>query len=201
MKLIDKLNEDGEGQIQIPDCTRDELPEFFKDMGFKVGVEIGAYRGEYTKILCSTGLKIYGIDPWSPYKGYHEYRRHFDKRSEEIYEEAKGRVAPYDCTLIKKMSMDALKDFEDESIDFVYIDGNHGLKHVIEDIYEWSYKVKDGGVISGHDYSLSNTIKVKYAVNAYVKAFKISPWYVLGTMREIEGEKRDKWRSWMWIKK
>ena len=39
MKLINKII-DGEGQIQIPDCTRDELPEFFIDKGFKVGVEI-----------------------------------------------------------------------------------------------------------------------------------------------------------------
>lgn len=200
MKLIDKIK-DGVGKIEIADCTRDELPEFFKDKGFKVGVEIGVYRGKYTEKLCKVGLKVYGVDPWNPYKGYHEHRRNFVKRSEDIYTEAKNRLAPYDCELIRKMSTDAVKDFEDESLDFVYIDGHHGFKYVVEDIYEWSYKIKKGGVISGHDYSLSPTIRVKHAVNGYIRAYKIDPWYVLGTRRTIPGEKRDQWRSWMWIKK
>lgn len=200
MKLIEKIK-DGTGKIVIPDCGRDELPEFFKDKGYKVGVEIGVYRGWYTKKLCIPGLKIYGIDPWIGYKGYHENRRGFVKRSEALYKEAQDKVKGYDCTLIRKMSMDAVKDFEDESLDFVYIDGHHGFKYVVEDIYEWSFKIKKGGVISGHDYILSPFIRVKYAIDAYVKAYRIDPYYILGTTRTIEGQKRDKWRSWLWIKK
>ena len=200
MKLINKII-DGEGQIQIPDCTRDELPEFFVDKGFKVGVEIGVYRGQYTEKLCKAGLKIYGIDPWHPYRGYHDKRKNFIKRSQEIFAEATKRLAPYDCTLIQKMSMDAIDDFENESLDFVYIDGNHGFKQVVEDIYEWSFKVKKGGVIAGHDYALSPRLRVKHAVNGYTKAYRINPWYVLGTRKMIPGQKRDQWRSWMWVKK
>ena len=105
--------------------------------------------------------------------------------------------------------MEALNDFENESIDFVYIDGNHGLKFVIEDIYGWTKKVKKGGIISGHDYALITdpnlperppAIQVKIAVDAYVKAFKIKKWYILGRNEKRPGEVREEWRSWMWFK-
>jgi len=50
MKLIDGLKLTGK-TVEIPDCTRDDLPELFKVLDFKVGAEIGIYKGEYTKIL------------------------------------------------------------------------------------------------------------------------------------------------------
>lgn len=105
--------------------------------------------------------------------------------------------------------MDAVKDFEDESLDFVYIDGHHGFKYVTEDIFEWSKKIKKGGVISGHDYAYNRTpadhaycLQVKYVIDAYTKAFQIDNWYVLGRdKRESKEEKRETYRSWLWIKR
>ncbi len=103
--------------------------------------------------------------------------------------------------------MDALDDFEDNSLDFVYIDANHSFKFVAQDIDGWSRKVRTGGVISGHDYFALRTNPrnvyawhVKYVVDAYTQAFGIENWYILGQKRPPAGEKRDKWRSWMWIK-
>lgn len=102
--------------------------------------------------------------------------------------------------------MEAVKDFTDNSLDFVYIDGNHQLQYVIEDITQWSKKLKVGGIISGHDYIYTNPrtaagiCHVIYGVNAYTKAYNIKDWYLLGRKENIDGEKRDKWRSWMWVK-
>jgi len=66
--------------------------------------------------------------------------------------------------------------------------------------------VKKGGVIAGHDYFYSqprvyDAIHVKYVVDAYVKAFGINPWYVIGRKDKREGEVRDRPRSWFWIRK
>ncbi len=47
----------------VPDCSRNELPQFLKTMGCKTGAEIGVYRGEFTERFCKAGLKIFGIDP------------------------------------------------------------------------------------------------------------------------------------------
>jgi len=208
MKLIDgiKLKGGKGGMMEIPDCGRTDLPNFFVEMGYKVGAEVGVYMGEFTKLFCEAGLYMYAVDPWLIYKDYHAHRG--QKRFDSIYGTAKKRLAPYsNCEIVRKMSVDAAEDFEDESLDFVYIDGHHGLKFVVEDIYAWSKKVRKGGVISGHDYGVNNlpvdhpqVMQVKYAVGAYTRAFKIDPWYVLGSKRPKEGETRDKWRSWMWIK-
>ena len=95
--------------------------------------------------------------------------------------------------------MEAVKDFENEGLDFVYIDGNHDFMHATEDVWEWSKKVRKGGVISGHDYRNDDRHKfyvdVKHVLDGYTKAAKISKWYILGGEREID---RD--RSWFWIK-
>ena len=49
-------------------------------------------------------------------------------------------------------SNEAYLDFEDNSIDAIYIDGNHTYDGVKEDIIYWSPKVKPGGLIVGDDY-------------------------------------------------
>ena len=55
-------------------------------------------------------------------------------------------------TPIRKSSLEAAKDFQDESCDVVYIDMEHTYEAVKEDIQAWLPKVKTGGYISGHDY-------------------------------------------------
>ena len=188
-------------QVEIPDCGREDLPEFFKEMGFKVGAEIGVERGKFIEILCRDGLKLYAIDPWMAYDDLKV--KNSQKKHDAFYEEAKERLAPYDCTIIRKTSMEAVKDFEDGSLDFVYIDGNHSFKYVVEDIWEWSKKVKKGGVISGHDYlhlgREPHMLDVKYVLDAYTKACRLPKWYVLGRRSPPSGEKRDGERSWFWI--
>lgn len=201
-----KLETDREdGKIEIPDCSRQDLPEFFVGRGYKVGAEIGVDRGDFTELLCKEGLEIYGIDPWKMYPDYMYGKG--QKGLNENWEFSKERLAKYNCHLIRKTSMDAVEDFEDESLDFVYIDGHHGFRYVAEDLWEWNKKVKVGGVIAGHDYALNTkppyhpyTLHVKYVLEAFLKTLKIKKWYVLGRYEKLPGEKRDSWRSWMWIK-
>ena len=50
-------------------------------------------------------------------------------------------------------SSDAAKDFEDESIDFLFIDGSHLFTQVVLDITSWYGKVREGGIIAGDDFS------------------------------------------------
>lgn len=204
MKLIDGLKLKGR-PAEIPDCSSFDFPQFFIDMGFKVGAEIGVYKGEFSKRFCKAGLKLYAIDPWQVYPGFKSPQGQESLNS--LYERAKKTLSPFpNCTIVRKTSMDAANDFEDESLDFVYIDGNHNLRYVVEDICEWSKKVKTGGVISGHDYFLTDpkdlqkVSHIPHAVKAYTDSYNLKNWYILGREKYIEGERRDKYRSWMWIK-
>jgi hypothetical protein len=176
--------------------SRDELPKFFVDRGYKIGAEIGVYKGEFTEKLCMAGLKIYAIDPYIVYKDYRKHPKELPY--DELFINATNRLSQYDCTFIKKTSMEALEDIADGSLDFVYIDGNHSFPYISQDIYEWNRKVRVGGIISGHDYFNDNhnpywirACHVKYAVDACKNIFK--------TDLQIIGEK-DKYPSWLWTK-
>src|SRR3989338_7977478 len=200
MKIIEGIKQEWK-PFEIPDCTRDDLPEFFKEMGYRVGVEIGIQRGYYTKSLCEAGLKVYGIDPWLRYDDNLLSLKQY--LHDKNYEESKATLAPYDCKLIRKTSMGAIKDFENESLDFVYIDGNHSFKYLTEDIFEWSKKVRKGGVISGHDYinrGPAGYCDVKWVIDAYTMAMKLPKWFILGRKKALSGERADECRSWFWIK-
>lgn len=204
MKIIDGLKLKGPAR-EIPDCSRDDLPGFFKEMGYKVGAEIGVDKGEFSQKFCQAGLRLFAIDPWKSYNDYQDSRG--QQRLDSIYQNVKSLLAPYpNCQIIRKTSMEAVNSFDDNSLDFVYIDGNHQLKYVTEDIVEWSHKVRPGGVICGHDYIYTNPrtqagiCHVIYAVNAYTKAYKVNDWYLLGRKQRLENEKRDRFRSWIWIK-
>jgi len=203
MKLLDALQLKG-GRIEIPDCTRSDLPQFFADMGYKVGVEIGVENGYFSEELLKVGLKLYSVDPWihCPHWRYQRTQHQMDK----IYDNAVKRLSKYEnSTIIRKYSMDAVLDFAPQSLDFVYIDGNHEFRYVAEDIYEWEKKVRIGGIVSGHDYFTTAGPKeictVPAIVHAYVGWFKIDTWYVLGRKRKHSPEeKREQCRSWFWIK-
>jgi len=206
-----KLPSNRFGKIEIPNTKRRELPDFFVEMGYKKGVEVGTYRGDFTRHFASKELEIYTVDPWMSYSEYGHPRVHSQERQDKIYARAKRCLAPYpNAHIIKKTSMEAVKDFENESLDFVYIDGHHGFKWVTEDIYEWSKKVKIGGIVSGHDYGLRRaeslpnrpmTMQVKIVIDAYTLAFDIKKWYVLGRAERREGEMREDYRSWFWFRK
>jgi hypothetical protein len=207
MKIKDALKEKGKPFL-IPDCSRDELPKFFKELGFKVGMEVGVWEGEFTEKFCKEGFKMYGIDPWKARGSQSQVMQ--DNRATRAIE----RLKPYDCTVIRKRSMQAVTDFEDESLDFVYIDGDHNYRFVVEDIREWSKKVKKGGVISGHDYACTDPVinaldkryrkheQVGLAVDEYIEANGIENFWILGRSKPLEEElKNDQFLSWFFIKK
>ena len=189
----------------IPNCGRDNLPEFFKSRGFTVGAEIGVYKGAFTEKFCKVGLKMYAVDPWRAFKGQGRNQNR-QERQDFLYGHTKRLLAPYDCTVIRKTSMDALEDFEDKSLDFVYIDGNHSFRYIAADIAEWSKKVRSKGIVSGHDYycvhphATNSICQVKPVVDAYVEAFGIDSFYVFGALENPKA-KDDKTPSWMWFKK
>jgi hypothetical protein len=200
------------GRVEIPDCNRADLSQFFVEMGIVTVVEIGVYKAYNIERLCQAGLTVFGVDPWEAYPEYYiENTEGYETpqaREDAFYEFSKKVVEPYpNCTLIRKKSMDAVKDFADNSLDAVYIDGHHALPFVIMDLWEWSKKVRPGGIVAGHDYSQTkagpldpHALHVKYAVDAFVQSMRIPKWYILGRREKISGEKRDTFRSFMWFK-
>jgi len=151
--------------------NRLEMAEFFRDKGYTYGVEVGIFNGFYSEVLMKTipGLHLAGIDPYAVYKGYRDHQ--FSRSMEKAEETAHTLLDKYTFyTFMKMTSEEAAKEFDDGSLDFVFIDGNHAYEYVKQDIELWTPKVRTGGIVSGHDYYVTRAgnVGVIRAVNDYV---------------------------------
>lgn len=120
-------------------------------------VEIGSYCGSGTLIINEifTNSKIYCVDGWEKYiescsvydiekQGIElqEAENLFDQRTKNIPNIIKN----------KRFSLEFVNDVENNSVDLIYIDGNHDYEFVKNDLIAWLPKIKLGGVIGGHDW-------------------------------------------------
>lgn len=179
--------------------NRVDLADYFNDLGFKTGAEIGVAEGRYSEILCQKipGLMLDCVDPWAPYSGNWRSREDQDK----AYDIAKKRLSKYNAKLHKQESLAAalLTGIAPPGYDFVFIDGAHDFDNVMLDILVWSPLVRKGGIVAGHDYyeSHQGTVQVVPAVDAYVKAHKIQ----LNIIPMDEGAHKDDRVPVWWFKK
>ncbi len=176
--------------------SRDRLAGLFSNWNYKVGAEIGVERGAYSKVLCMKNpkLHLYCIDPWQAYEGYREHVT--QSKLDGFFEETKERLSPYNCTFIREFSGRASLDFEDDSLDFVYIDANHSYENVRNDLNAWVRKVRKGGIVAGHDYikrkGQDAIFGVIPAVDEFVEKHGIDKLFIC---------RGDKSPSWYFVKK
>ena len=176
---------------------RIELAEHFNKLGFKKGAEIGVAEGRYAEILCQEipGVKLYAIDLYAPYLG--NWRTQEDQ--DIAYKLAINKLEKYNADVIRKTSIEASLDVPDESLDFVFIDGDHYFDNAMIDIILWSKKVRKGGIVSGHDYYKSNkgTVQVMKAIDTYAEIHNIK---LNITKRKTDGHRDDRVPCWWFIK-
>lgn len=161
---------------------RTELVSIFAESGFTKGAEIGVWVGDFAQVLCARvpGLHLTAVDPWKSYADYRE-RKNDQVRLDGAYQLAKAALARFNCTIVRKTSVDAASDVPDGSLDFVYIDSNHAFDYVRQDLQAWTPKVRRGGIVAGHDYQFEPKphIQVKAAVDAFAREHQVGPVYVL----------------------
>lgn len=193
IKRYDLKLEETPSPVKILESRWYGMGPLFKDLGFKKGVEVGVYKGQFSAALCKgcPELELIGVDAWTVYGNYRDYET-TDLES-EAYKEALARTAGCNVRFIKALSMDAVKEFADESLDFVFIDANHDYEYVVEDIAAWSKKVHPGGLVIGHDYCRNTEFNfgVIEAVDGWCRTHNISPLFIW----------KDQCPSWMYVKK
>jgi len=116
-------------------------------------VEIGVCQGELSDFILSnnTNCTLYCVDPYISYNDYEDSCNNIV--GDQLYNKVTNRlVTKYNnrVKMIRNFSSEALK-YIDSPIDFVYIDGNHSYKYVLEDITLWFEKLSPGGIIIGDD--------------------------------------------------
>lgn len=192
--------------LEIPNTNRETFTHLLAELNKNVGAEIGVECGIYSEMLCKANpnIDLYSIDAWTAYKGYRDHVS--QEKLDGFMDITKQRLAPYRATVIKGFSVDVAKQFADESLDFVYIDGNHEYQQTVNDIAEWQKKVKVGGIVAGHDYILRTNngylMHVPMAIHGWCDSYEIRPLFVLGRKDDRKPPEgiRDTARSWFYVK-
>ena len=164
----------------------------------KLIVELGVYNGLSFFTFCQSMVEhnidgvAYGVDCW-------EGDEHTDAYDDSIYtdvaEHARGNYRG-NTYLLRMFFNEALRHFDDNTIDLLHIDGLHTYEAVKEDFTNWYPKVKPGGIILFHDVMarIKDFGVWKYfeeIEGQYDEVFKFNHGFGLGVIRKPGGEPTD----------
>ena len=145
--------------------------------------ELGVDKGDFSaKIISFTQpKKLYLIDTWDSERYHNNKINYVTKRFQKEIDA--GIV-----TTIRGTSKNELKKFENEYFDWVYIDTSHSYKQTVKELELCRMKVKDGGIIAGHDYCRGNiNIALAYGVVQAVNQFCVkNNWEFIYLTHETE---------------
>jgi cephalosporin hydroxylase len=127
-----------------------------------VFVEIGAWKGKSTSFMAveiansGKGVEFFAVDTWL---GSDEAAHHNDPdvQAGRLYEVFLRNIKPVADYVkpIRAPSVEAAKLFEDGSVDFLLLDGDHTLEGVRADLAAWLPKMKPGATLAGDDWNWS----------------------------------------------
>ena len=172
-----------------------------------IAVEVGTCRGDFGQIIVDKvkPKTFYAVDPLKLFPGMISYPgSEFEnqERLDVLAESVSQRFSQNGHKLLRGTSQEQSTKFDDETIDFVYIDGDHTYEGCKLDISLWWPKVKQGGIISGHDFCESVNAKtgLKFGViqavtefveehnlNLYVTSDGYPSWVVVKGNRVFDG--------------
>lgn len=161
---------------EIPGWSGDILP-FYRAIALELPnpctvVEVGSAHGRSAIFLASIliGLghgsqsKIFMVDDWGG--GW------FAECLPSIVKNA----TPAELEMLRPLrttSEVACEMFRSESIDMVFIDGDHSRVACAEDLRLWFYRAKDAGIVAGHDYDPVAHPGVVAAVDEFIERRKL----------------------------
>lgn len=127
------------------------------------GVEVGVFRGVLSQYLLRKGVaRLFMVDTWAPaeeqpehYKETRDYCAGLAPDEAAANEALARQVAASSggrAVVMKMPSVEAARQINDGSMDFVFLDADHSEFGVWADLLAWAPKVKPGGWLAGHDF-------------------------------------------------
>lgn len=158
------------------------------------GAEVGVHVGEMSAQLLQGhfGLHLIMVDRWqrrpddeTDPNWYSRPQSFFDGAMTKALEAT--RFAAERRRVTHKSSVEAAAEVEDGTLDFVFIDADHGYQGCRDDIQAWLLKLKPDGLLCGHDYNRPQWPRegVKRAVDEFaakhgvvVETDKDNTWFI-----------------------
>jgi hypothetical protein len=119
-------------------------------------VELGSWTGKSAAycavelINCNKIGSFYCVDSWLG--GPEHYDNEILKNLKQIFTDNVALISNY-ITAIEGMSWEVAKQFDDNSVDFCYVDAGHSYECVTNDLTAWWPKIKSGRMFGGDDYT------------------------------------------------
>lgn len=122
-----------------------------------VMAEIGVWKGEFAEAMlrASGALERYHmIDPWAHLADWNKPYNVADDVFVRVHEEAlcRTRFAATRIVEHRGRTRDMASRIEDDTIDLVYVDGDHSLRGITVDLITMFDKVREGGLLGGDDF-------------------------------------------------
>lgn len=148
-------------------------------------VEIGSWKGRSSAYMAveiinsEKQIRFDCVDTWEGSEEHvdpnsNSYNSDILNNSNWLFITFLNNIAPVKHMInpVRTTSLDAANRYLDRSLDFVFIDAAHDYDNVKADIEAWFPKVKKGGYIGGHDYSM-DWPGVVQAVNEFLSESSI----------------------------
>lgn len=176
--------------------TRDECLTYIKNK-LKINpstCEIGFFKGDFSKIISNKleSKNHYVIDTFNEFNNVSGDKDGLNIQYQNMIEMYEYSISLGYNTI--KGTSDNLDNIEEE-LDFIYIDADHSYEWVSRDLENAYKKIKNNGIIAGHDYCEKKFKGCFKAVNEFCKSNnqKISvlsndgcPSYFIIINKEIE---------------
>lgn len=135
----------------------DMWADFVSKTNVRSIVEVGVWKGAFSRSVmerCEGISEYHLVDPWRNLPLWNKPLNVDNAEFEAAYEETVRNVSRFrDITkLWRGTSQEINGEFTDNSMDFIYIDGDHTLRGISIDLILWSAKVKHGFYIAGDDF-------------------------------------------------
>lgn len=145
-------------------------------------IEIGTYKGRsaaYMAVEIENSKKQITLDTIDHYSISNDNSANSTDQYETVLRNLDS--VKHIVKAMKMKSADAAELYENNSLDFVYIDASHDYESVKEDILSWYDKVKIGGIIGGDDFGWPGVESAVLEIihDAQPIGIKNSNWYYI----------------------
>lgn len=133
------------------DMALDQFPES------GTWVELGSWTGK-SAAYCAVELmnrqklaEFYCVDTWKGETSI-AYNQDILQDLESVFRKNLQPILKH-ITMLNMMSWDAAEKFQDNSVDFCYVDAGHSYEAVTNDLTAWWPKMRPGALFGGDDYT------------------------------------------------
>jgi len=148
-----------------------------------VVAELGVFLGDFSKQIIehTNPSKLHLVDVWAS-------KRYNDSLRLQVEEKLKSEIATGQVEINLGLSTEVVGKYANNYFDWIYIDTDHSYATTKAELEHYAPKIKEGGIIAGHDYIIGNWNGViRYGVVEAVHEFCVkNNWEILYISTEKE---------------